>query len=120
MADFRDMMIEKSFAGGHGMEYNRTSFKIRQSNPLRPTLLYEVVLDKNDRWERFRDDVFPRLARFLRAKRLDPETGRGLVVTLFLGDRFHLIECPAFMDVYREMENLSPESFHFRVLQWLT
>jgi hypothetical protein len=120
MADFRDILIAKSFSGGHGMEYNRRSDEIRRSRPGRPTLLYEVVLKEGDRWERFRDDIYPRLARFLRAKRLDPETGRGLVVTLFAGDRFHLIECPAFMDVYREMENLSPESFHFRVMQWLT
>lgn len=119
MADFRDTLLAKSFSRGHGTEYNRTSYELRRADPVRPVLLYEVVLDENDRWERFRDDVYPRLARFLRAKRLDPETGRGLVVTLFFKDHFHMIRCPDFMDVYRDMEDLSPESFHFRVLQWL-
>jgi len=119
MADFQDILLAKSFSRGHGTEYNSISFEIRRSNPESPTLLYEVVLDENDRWTRFRDDVYPRLARFLRAKRLDPETGRGLVVTLFFRDHFHLIKCPDFMDAYRDLENLSPESFHFRVMQWL-
>ncbi len=120
MADFRDILIAKSFSRGHGTEYNRTSYEIRRANPARPTLLYEVVLEENDRWERLRDEVYPSLVRYLRAKRLDPETGHGLVVTIFFRDHFYLIRCPDFMDVFREMENLSPESFHFRVMQWLT
>jgi hypothetical protein len=119
MPVFLDMLFSKAFSTGHGIDYNRVSYELREKHPDNPIVIYEVVLKEGHSWEHLRDNVYPSIVRYLQAKRLNPETGKGLIVTLFFNDRFHMIECPDFMEVYREMENLGPESFRFRIRQWL-
>ena len=51
---------------------------------------------------------------------MDPLSGRGLIVSLFLDDRFYLIQCPDFIQVYHEMEGLSESGFDALVRKWLS
>jgi len=118
MAGWTDVLKAKAFHDLHGSEYNR--YLDSRSEPAGGrTLFYEVPLLEDRPWPYLRDRVFPAFSRFLHNKALNPETGEGVVVALFLGQRCYLIEGPRFMQAFREIEGLNPSAFHFRVLQWL-
>jgi hypothetical protein len=117
MADYRDLLFSRAFLVVPGPQYNEVSQQLRESQNL---FFYEVILPPDTPWESMRDRVYPALARFLNFKFLDPEMGRGVVVSLFFQDRFYLLEGSEFMKGYMEMEGLDPEAFHFQVLDWLS
>jgi hypothetical protein len=115
VADFREILFAKAFKTGLASEYNQVAYAFRKQEE-DPGTFYEVVLQDPHAWEYMRDMVYPNLVRYLTYKRMNPEIGQGLTVTLFVKDRFHLIKGPEFIGVYREMEGLDPAAFHIRVL----
>jgi hypothetical protein len=118
MASYADILTAKASHSLLGSEYNRYLDSFADPSG-RITLFYEVPLLEERPWSHLRDQVFPAFSRFLRSKALDPETGEGVLVALFLGQKCHLIEGPRFLQAFQEIERLNSSAFHFRVLQWL-
>lgn len=117
MPDFRDTLFAKAYRVVPGEAYNRVLGEITADEW--PPLVYEVVVPDAGPWEGFRDATYPQLARYLKAKRVDPEDPRGVIVSAFFRDRCYLLEAPAFVDVLREMDSLNASALHFRVQRWL-
>ncbi len=115
MADERELLFSKAFRVVAGPEYNEVSHRLRASQNV---LFYEVILQPDTPWEFLRDQVYPRLARYLKHKSIAPDSAEGVVVTLFFRDQFYLIVGREFFAAYREIEGLSPEDFRLRVLSW--
>ncbi len=118
MASYADILTAKAAHSLAGSDYNRYLDSFIDPTG-RISLFYEVPLLQEPPWSHLRDQVFPAFSRFLKSKSLDPETGDGVLVALFLGERCYLIEGPRFLQAFREIEGLSSSAFHFRVLQWL-
>jgi len=120
MVNYLDALAAKAFKAIHGAEYNRTLSELTEGgkNPQR-LLFYEVPLGEGKPWEYLRDKVYPAMARYLKAKKIDPEDPDRVVVAVFHGDRCFLLTGRRFVDLFLEMEGLTREAFHFRVLQWL-
>ena len=117
MSGFPEDLLSRAFRSGHGTQYNRVSYEMRESRP--SVRFYEVVLEPDARWDKLRDEVFPAMARYMRSKGLDPVTGTGLVVTLFHGERFHLLEGAEIVKAYIETERLNRAAYARRVERWL-
>jgi hypothetical protein len=120
MVDHKDIILSRAFSVIPGDAYNRVSLEMREKCDGRHLLFYEAVLPENHGWEYLRDNVFPSLARFLKRKFMGPESGKGLVISLFFKDRCFFIEGPDFLKAFREMEGLNTAAFHVRVLRWLS
>lgn len=119
MSDFRDIFFSKAFKKVPGIDYNRISYELREGKR-EPFIIYEVVLKENDTWEYVRDNVYPRLARYLKQKGIDPSLGEGFIVALFFKEYVYLISGIDFVKTFCEMEGLNFSAFHFRVLRWLS
>jgi len=117
MADYQNLLFSRASLVVPGPQYNEVSQRLRESQNL---FFYEVILTPDTPWESLRDRVYPALARFLKYKSLDPEMGRGVVVSLFFRERFYLLEGAEFMKAYAEIEGLDPEAFRSRLLAWLS
>ena len=119
MADYQNSLLSRAFKIVHGTEYNRVSQDLRDENPETLISIYEIVLQENLSWEEMRERVYPNLVKYLRYKGIHPETGTGLIVSLFFNDYFYLIECLDFLKFFCEREGLDPAAFHSLVLKWL-
>ncbi|HXZ37848.1 MAG TPA: STAUR_1299 family protein, partial [Thermodesulfobacteriota bacterium] len=116
MDPFRDLLFSKAFQVVPGSRYNQVSQDLRETWGI---LFYEVVLREDTPWEHLRDQIYPVLARYLRYKSISPELPKGVVVSLFFHDRFYLLQASDFLLAYQEKEELDPDAFHARVLEWL-
>ncbi|HVR28348.1 MAG TPA: STAUR_1299 family protein [Thermoanaerobaculia bacterium] len=120
MSEFRDLLRERSSEIVPGSAYNELR---RRRSEARADgdreIFYEVLVPATGAWPAFRDAVFPPFVRWLRARKRDPESPRGVTVAAFLGDRCHLIDGASFLGIVRQMEGLGGSALHFRVLQWL-
>jgi hypothetical protein len=121
VADYLELLAAKSFKVIPGADYNRTLEELTSNirDPERAPF-YEVALGEGKPWAFLRDNVYPSFVRYLKNKSIDPENPDRVSVSVFYKDRCYLIRGPEFLDIFREMEGLSPEAFHFRVLIWLT
>jgi len=119
MADYQNSLLSRAFKIVHGTEYNRVSQDLRDENPETLISIYEIVLQENLSWEEMRERVYPNLVKYLRYKGIHPESGTGLIVSLFFNDYFYLIECLDFLKFFCEREGLDPTAFHSLVLKWL-
>lgn len=117
--DYRDLIRSRAFRVVLGIDYNRVSYELREKGE-GSFLLYEVVVKENDRWDFLRDRIYPNLVRYLKEKGLDPSSGEGFMVSLFLKDSVYLIRGKDFFEIFCEMEGLNFPAFHFRVLRWLS
>ncbi len=115
-SDYRAVLLSKAFATGHGPEYNRTSWELRQEHEW---LFYEVVLREGQSWEDMKQEVFEPLGRYLGFKKLADSFGSGLVVTLFQGEHFYLITGPDFLGAYCELEGLPLEGLGEQLREWI-
>ncbi|MBN2358547.1 MAG: hypothetical protein JXR83_03780 [Deltaproteobacteria bacterium] len=122
MADFRQALQARAFRRIRGADYNRAREEIEAGREpgVAVKLFYEVILDDDVGWEAFRDRTFPRFARYLRDKKHDPESPRGVLVAVFANERCLLLHGPDFVSLLTEIEGLNAAALHFRVLQWLT
>jgi hypothetical protein len=115
--DFKKAIFSKAFSVIQGTDYNRVAQEMREDDF---SLFYEVVLPEDKRWDYLKDRIYPSLARYLKYKSMDPESGSGLVVSVFHGALCYLIEGPSFLDAFQEVEGLDRVAFHFRVVGWLS
>ena len=106
MNSSRDALFPKAFNVFSGKTYNQVCQEIHEKNEDRYSLFYEVVLPENRSWEYLRDNVYPTLARFLKNKSMDPESAKGVVISLFFMDRCYLIEELDFIKTFCGMEGL--------------
>ena len=118
--NFRDTLLAKAFLVVPGTEYNRVSYELRKKHSGTSFLLYEVVLDEQSTWDYLKESIYPSLARHLKYKSMDPAIARGVVVSLFFMNQFHLIEYTDFVKVYCEMEGIGEEAFRLQVVRWLS
>ncbi len=121
MADFRDALFARARLLIRGADYNRAREEIESGNEpeLTAKLFYEVVLDDAVDWETFRERTYPRFVRYLRDKKYDPESPRGVLVAIFASERCLLVQGTDFIALLTELEGLNASALHFRVLQWL-
>ncbi len=117
MKNFKEAIFSKAFSVIQGTDYNRVAQEMREDDF---ALFYEVVLPEDKNWEYLRDRIYPSLTRYLKYKSMDPESGSGLVLSIFHGELCYLIEGPSFFEAFREVEGLDRTAFHFRVLGWLS
>jgi hypothetical protein len=117
MKDFKEAIFSKAFSVIQGTDYNRIAEEMREDDF---ALFYEVVLPEDKSWEYLRDRIYPSLARYLKYKSMDPESGSGLVVSVFHAELCYLIEGPSFFEAFQEVEGIDRAAFHFRVLGWLS
>jgi hypothetical protein len=117
MKDFKEAIFSKAFSVIQGTDYNRIAEEMREDDF---ALFYEVVLPEDKSWEYLKDRIYPSLARYLRYKSMDPESGSGLVVAVFHGELCYLIEGPSFFEAFQEVEGLDRAAFRFRVLGWIS
>ena len=82
MKNFKETIFSKAFSVIQGTDYNRVAQEMREDDF---ALFYEVVLPEDQSWEDFRDQIYPSLARYLKYKSMDPESGNGLIVSIFHG-----------------------------------
>jgi hypothetical protein len=120
MDDYPEFLLSRAFKIVHGTEYNRVSQKLRDENRETLISIYEIVLQKNQSWEYMKERVYPNLVKYIKYKGIHPETGNGLVVSLFFNEYFYLIEGSDFLKFFCEREGLDPIAFHSLVLKWLS
>lgn len=118
MAEWFPLLEKKASQIIPGARYHafRTEAESRGSGP---DLFYEISLAPETRWEELRDKTYPLFARYLKYKSIDPEKASGIVVSVFIRDRCLILEGKAFIDVFKTMEGMNSDAFHFRVLAWL-
>jgi hypothetical protein len=116
MTDFKETIFSKAFSVIKGPDYNRVAQEMREDDF---ALFYEVVLTEDMRWEHLRDRIYPSLTRYLKSKSMDPESGSGLVVSVFYEELCYLIEGPSFLGAFQEVEGLDRAAFHLQVKAWL-
>jgi hypothetical protein len=119
MDSYREILFSRAFKVVHGMEYNRVSQELRDQNPETLLSIYEIVLQEKQSWDDMKERVYSNLVKYLKYKGLQPESGVGLVVSLFFNDHFYLIEGPDFLHTFCEIEGLDTMAFHSQVLKWL-
>lgn len=117
MTDFKETIFSKAFSVIKGPDYNRVAQEMREDDF---ALFYEVVLTEDMRWEHLRKRIYPSLIRYLKSKSLNPESGSGLVISVFHGDHCYLIEGPSFIDVFLELEGLDRAAFKSQVAECLS
>jgi hypothetical protein len=118
MTDWLSLLEKKASPVIPGARYNayRTEAENRGSAP---DLFYEIALKPETGWEEMRDKVYPLFARYLKSKSVNPEKPDGIIVAAFYQDRCFLVDAAAFLDIFKTMEGLNSDAFHFRVLAWL-
>lgn len=116
---FRETLFCKAFLVVPGPQYNRVSYEMRGQGTAKRLTFYEVILAQEIEWGTLRDRTYPPLARYLKAKSINPLAPAGVVVSLFFEDYFYLIEASEFMRAYREMEGIDATAFQQRVKRWL-
>jgi hypothetical protein len=114
-----DILLGKAFKTIPGGGYNRYREEIAEG-PASPAIFYEVPLMETRPWAYLRDRIYPSFVRYLQAKRLDAQSGEGVVVAVFHGHRCHLLKGEAFIQIFRQMEDLDDSGFRSRVKQWLS
>lgn len=119
MRNFVNVLMSKAFKEIPGEDYNQVSWDLRQARAEKGLVFYEVVMDEDPSWEELRDRVYPAFSRYLGAKSMNPASGAGAVVSLFIKGRCSLLEGPEFFKAFKEIEHLDAAGLRGRVRQWL-
>lgn len=119
VARYLEMLLDKTFETFPGERYNQYFGDVTERMG-KTFLFYEISLMEPRPWAHFRDEIYPNFARYLKAKRRDPERGSGVIVAIFVGEKCHLLKGEDFLAVYRAMERLDGVAFTERVTQWLS
>jgi hypothetical protein len=117
MKNFKKAIFSRAFSVIRGTDYNQVAQEMREDDF---ALFYEVALPEEVSWEHLRDRIYPSLARYLKSKSMDPESGSGLVISVFHADHCYLIEGPSFIEVFLELEGLGRAAFKSQVAEWLS
>jgi hypothetical protein len=119
VARYLEMLVDKAFETFPGERYNKYLGDVTERMGT-TFLFYEISLMEPRPWVHFRDQIYPKFARYLKAKRRDPARGSGVIVAIFVGEKCHLLKGEDFLAVYRAMERLDGVAFTERVTQWLS
>lgn len=114
MFDFREMLLSKSSRSFPGRQYNEMLEAISKDKKL----VYELLLTTEGDWESFRDAAYPSFARYLKAKKLNPEYPKNIVISIFYENRCYELDGRDFIEVYKTIENLNKKTFHAKVKEW--
>ncbi|HJZ88903.1 MAG TPA: STAUR_1299 family protein [Polyangia bacterium] len=82
------------------------------------SLSYEVVMGPQHGFAYLATVVAPKLAEYMRNKKMSAYNCRGVFVSLFVGADLYLIEAPTFFDAVREAEGLDEAGWRVRVAAW--
>jgi hypothetical protein len=118
MEKFIEALRQKAFESFPGAGYNGYR-EAQEGLPQAGKLFYEVNLPENPSWEMLHDRIYPLFVCHLKAKSINPEQAQNTVVPVFYDCMCFLLEGKTFLDIFREIEGLSAEDFHARVLGWL-
>ncbi len=100
-----------------GIEYNRYRLQLEEEGE--EPFFYEIALPADDPWGYLNEQAMPSFARFMRAKKVDPEQPHGVTLAVFFRDLCFVIPATKFLELYREVEGLNPSAFSIRVVRWL-
>ena len=81
-------------------------------------LSYEVVVGPEHGFAYLATVVAPKLALYLRQKKMSAHSCAGVFVTLWVGEEAHFIEGAVFFDAIRQAEGLDDVSWRARVRTW--
>jgi len=117
MIDLPSALSAKAHAVVPGPQYNehRRALIARDER----IMVYEAMLTPERPWQTLVDKVMPPMARYLTAKRMDPERPRGVMIALFLGEQCYVLPAEDLVALYLEGEGLDREGFRMRVRGWL-
>jgi hypothetical protein len=121
VAGLAELLRPRAFKVLPGAEYNRYRLELEEESPPGSArgVFYEVPLPRDASPGHLDERVLPPFARYMRGRRIDPESPAGVVVAVWLDDLCYLLRGPDFVDLFCEVEGLSREALHLRVLRWL-
>jgi hypothetical protein len=113
-------LLGRSFRTCAGPEANRAIDEVRHEWARRVgrAFSYEIVLGADRSWPYLRDFVTPRLALFLRSKRMRVDACAPVFLPIFAGETVHFVGAAEFLDYYRALEELSPDGLAARARGW--
>jgi hypothetical protein len=121
MANFRDMLTARASTVVPGRDYN--AFREKHDGDLGarqgPALHFEDVVVEAAPEASLAEKILPSFARFLKRKKLAFENPSNVLVALFLGETCYVLPGEALLDLFCEMEGISREALHGRMLRWL-
>ena len=79
---------------------------------------YEIVLADGCGWTYMRDSVAPRLARFLRSKRMRVDACDPVFLPIFLGESLYFVGAPDFFGHYCAVESVDTAALLERARAW--
>ena len=105
-------LLELAFDGGPARQANWLIESVRRRMVVEAgsAVSYEVVLFDRD-WSYVQQIVAPRLALYLKSKRLGAIHCPGVFMTVFRGDRVSFIRAAEFYEYYRTTLGLDPRRF---------
>ncbi len=117
MLDLPAALAAKALAVVPGPDYNEYRRGLTEGD--QRLMVYEAVLTPEQPWQTLVDKVMPPMARYLTAKRVDPERPMGVMAALFLGDRCFVLPAVDLVELYLEGEGLDRDGFRMRIRGWL-
>lgn len=114
-------LVALAFHDGPAIEANQLIDDVRQRvrAAVGRSVNYEVSLIDRD-WSYIEQVVAPRLALFLKAKRLHVGACAPVFLSIFRGERLYFVAAEQFFEYFRAMSGLDEESFAARVRVWET
>ncbi len=114
-----DDLLALAFARGPGLEANRliTEERDRTREAQGVAINYEVMLDGRG-WQHLREVVAPRLALYLREKRMGVAACEPVFISFFRGEQLYMVRAADFFEHYRLREGLSREAFDALASTW--
>ncbi len=108
-----------AFRQGPGVEANQLIHEARAEAKAAfgSAVNYEVLLDGKG-WSHVREVLAPRLAMFLKEKRLGVADCAPAFLSLFQGDQLYLVRAADFFEHYRLREGLVTEAFSALAGTW--
>lgn len=119
MTDLFQALTQLAFREGPAVQATPLIHQVReqiQSEHGR-AINYEVVLTGRN-WDYLREIVAPRLAFFLRSKRLSIKNCKPVFLSIFLGETLYFVTVKNFYDWFRMAEGLPEDTFNTLVLHW--
>jgi hypothetical protein len=114
-----EQLVALSFFHGPAEQANELIHHVRQEVEAAygPAVSYEVLLTARS-WEYVQQELAPRLALFLRSKKLSLTHCQTVFLSLFLERELYFMTVEAFYDFFRQAESLSEEQLSSLLGVW--
>jgi hypothetical protein len=112
-------LLEAAFRVGPAIEANQLISDVREQVRAEQgqAVNYEVQLTGRT-WQYIRETVAPRLALFLRGKRMSVQRCEPVFISIFVEDTLHFVSAPDLFEVVRRSEGLDEETFAKIARSW--